>query len=234
MLTLGADIVQRPDPLASLAVVFETASADAFASAISADFQGTVAGPYVAWLPRPDLLVDAWLGYVARDVDTGILDYGSRYDASPIFLSANATGRYALGGFEALPRHSLFLPRDGFDGHRYTGPSGPFDVPGGTDDIALQRFAADLRRMLNPRADGTILIPAARLGIDVWLTQPEDDEVYSATLGIEDTDAVIFRIGVRISALAPNGGRYDLTLDYARGSGSLARVEGNLAYVRRF
>jgi hypothetical protein len=40
------------------------------------------------------LLLDAWVGDAARDVDTGILDHASRYDASRIFLSANATGRY--------------------------------------------------------------------------------------------------------------------------------------------
>lgn len=32
--------------------------------------------------------------YAARDVDTGILDHASRYDASRDFLSAYATGRY--------------------------------------------------------------------------------------------------------------------------------------------
>ena len=60
---------------------------------------------------------------------------------------------------------------------------------------------------------------------------PEDGEFCFDTLGIEDTDAVGLCIGIGLTALAPNGGRFDLTVDYAGDGDS---VEDNLASARRF
>ena len=63
---------------------------------------------------------------------------------------------------------------------------------------------------------------------------PRDGAVYSDTLAREDTDAVSFRIGIGLTALAPNGGRFDLTLDYGGDGDGLEGVEGKLAYALRF
>ncbi|MCE6967435.1 hypothetical protein [Cereibacter sphaeroides] len=58
--------------------------------------------------------------------------------------------------------------------------------------------------------------------------------VFSDTRAIEETEAVTFRIGFGIAALAPNGGRFDVTVDYGRDGDGLAGVEGNPAYALRF
>ena len=63
---------------------------------------------------------------------------------------------------------------------------------------------------------------------------PEDGEFCSDTLAIEETNAVSLCIGIGLTALAPNGGRFELTVDYGGDGDGLEGVEGNLAYARRF
>lgn len=158
----------------------------------------------------------------------------SNYDASRVFLSLNATSCHARAKMEALPRLSLFLSHDDFDGHAYTGPSVSFEVTGGSDTVALLGLATELRHELEPLANGTILIPAGRFGIEAWLSRSQDGAVYSGTLEIEETEAATFVLGAGLTAFLPNTGRFDLSLDYLGDGSDLGGIEGTLAYALRF
>ena len=63
---------------------------------------------------------------------------------------------------------------------------------------------------------------------------PKDGEVCSDTPAIEETDAVSLRIGIGLTALAQNRGRFDLTIDCGGDGDGLEGVEGSLADALRF
>lgn len=89
---LGFDMVQRPDLIVGLAGGWENASSDAFDGQVSTDFNGYFIGPFLAWKPDPNLVLDLWAGYEQDNLDSNIAGLQGSYDIDRIFVSANATG----------------------------------------------------------------------------------------------------------------------------------------------
>jgi hypothetical protein len=234
MTTLGLDILSDATSRAGIAVGRETGRADAFSGATLAEFTGVAIGPYLAYRAAPDLVLDIWLGYAQRDVDTRILDMAARYDVSRAFLSANATGRWHRDGWEGLGKLSLFLARDDQDGHSYLSPSGELAVAGRTENTALLSLSSELHHPLRPNRNGTIVTPSAHLGVNLWLQRPEDGVIYDGQLVSAETDDILLDAGIGLSMAFASGGRFDMTLDYSGTGDGLDAISGQVAYRVNF
>lgn len=234
MTTLGFDMVAETDSRAGIAIGYEAGQARAYGGATQAEFTGIAVGPYVAHRASPDLVLDLWLGYAQRDVDTQILDLAANYDVSRLFLSANATHRWRGNGFEGLGKLTFFAAHDDRDRHSYHSPGTALEVAGATDTSALIGLAAEIRRPPPSGRHGTIITPSARLGVNAWLQRPEDGAVYNVKLQLDETDDILLDAGVGLSIAMAKGGRFDLTVDYSGSGDGLDAISGQLAYRVNF
>ena len=104
--------MQRPDLIVGIAGGWEAGDSDAFDRQLDTDFDGYFVGPFVAWKPYPNLVLDLWAGYAQDNVDIDIFGLQGDYDIDRIFVSANATGRWFWGETEIRPKLELFYSND--------------------------------------------------------------------------------------------------------------------------
>ncbi len=212
---LGFDMIRRADLVYGLAMGWETARSESFDGGVETGFDGYFFGPYAAWLPDPDLVVDIWVGYARRGVDSDIAGLESGYDIDRLFVSANATGRHQYGDWEVRPKFEFFYASDESDDATYrpAADSGlpadyQFRVEGGTESLALTTFSVEVRRpwML---ADGTRVEPFARIGLDAFLDRPNDGRILGGDLTLEDTSDVTGAALLGVTARLGNGALID-------------------------
>jgi hypothetical protein len=234
---VGFDVVRQPELIFGLAAGWETAGSDAFDSQVSTDFDGYFFGPFAAWKPDPDLVLDLWLGYAQRDVDSSIPGMEASYDVDRFFVSANATGRWVRGETEIRPKLEIFYANDDTASHSYSPTSGSgvpgdlrLDVSGGHDDLLISILSAEARReyLLD---SGTRIAPFGRVGLEAMLVRPNDGEILNDDLEFVSTEPVTGDLLGGVIVSFANGGRLDARVGYGGiGQEGLDVFAGEIAY----
>ena len=238
---LGFDMVQRPDLIVGLAGGWEAGDFDAFDRQLDTDFNGYFIGPFVAWKPYPNLVLDLWAGYAQDNVDANIFGLQGDYDVNRIFVSANATGRWFWGETEIRPKLELFYSNDDTQSHSLrplVGTGLPrdlrLDVPGGHDDLFISDLSAEVRREYQ-LASGTRVAPFARIGIDLMLARPNDGDILDGDLQFVSTEDVTGNILAGVDVAFVNGSRLEGRFAYGGiGQKDLDVFGGQIAFTIPF
>jgi hypothetical protein len=238
----GLDMVQNSYLIAGLAGGWENAGSHAFDHQVSSDFVGGFIGPFVAWKPRPNLVLDLWGGYARDKVDNSIVGMNGSYDISRFFVSANATGRLALGGgTEILPKLELFYSNDHTPSHSYRPTLGsglPDDlslqVSSGYDNLFISTLSAELRRTFL-LSSSALVTPYARIGVDLMLSRPNDGHILDGNLRIVSTAPVTGNILAGVTMTFGNGSHLDAQAAYSKiGQKDLNVFGGRIAFTIPF
>ena len=238
---LGFDAVQRPDLIVGIAGGWEAGDSDAFDRQLDTDFDGYFVGPFVAWKPYPNLVLDLWAGYAQDNVDIDIFGLQGDYDIDRIFVSANATGRWFWGETEIRPKLELFYSNDDTQSHSLrplVGSGLPrdlrLDVPGGHDDLFISDLSAEVRREY-PLASGTRVAPFARIGIDLMLARPNDGDILDGDLRFVSTEDVTGNVLAGVDVAFVNGSRLEGRVAYGGiGQKDLDVFGGQIAFTIPF
>ena len=238
---VGFDLARQPDLILGLAGGWETAQADAFNGSQDISYDGWLFGPYAAWIPREDFVLDLWVGYARRDVTSEIAGLESDYAINRVFVSANATGRYFHRDFEIRPKLEVFYSNDETLTHEYRsgGAAGiPEDyslrIDGGHDNLLFSSLSADVRRSYLTRS-GAVIEPFAGLSVDAWLDRPNDGQLVGGDLTLQSTDSVTGAVEAGVAMRFENGGRLDVRAAYGSiGDGDLSDYGGSIAFSLPF
>jgi outer membrane autotransporter protein len=234
---LGFDIVQRPDLIVGVAGGWENAGSDAFDNQVNTDINGLFIGPFVAWKPNPNIVLDLWGGYAQDNVDSNIAGLQGSYDVNRFFVSANATGRWFWGETEIRPKLELFYSNDDTETHSYSPTAGTglpgdlrLEVPGGHDDLFISTLSAEVRREYQ-LSSGTRFAPYLRLGVDVQLARPNDGDILDGDLRIVSTEPVTGNILAGMTMKFANGSMLDARGGFgAIGQDGLSVFGGQIAF----
>ncbi len=234
--TIGFDLVRNPELVLGLAGGWENSSANAFSGSTKTSYDGYFFGPYAAFLPQENMVLDLWLGYARRRMDSRIAELESEYDVDRLFVSANATARYMRGGFELRPKFEFFYSDDDTASHAYRGRGGAgvaedyrLWIDGASDDLAVTRISAELRRTYR-KSGGTVFEPFARAGVDAYLARPYDGRVLDDQLELRSTDAVTGDLEAGLVVRFASGGRAVARVAIEDiGSGGLDSYGGQIA-----
>lgn len=237
----GLDMVRRPDLILGIAGGYENASSDAFEGQVSTDFDGYFVGPFVAWKPDPNVVLDLWAGYARDDVNSYIAGIQSSYDVDRIFVSANATGRWFFGETEIRPKLELFYSNDDTSSHSYrpTSFSGlPSDlrleVDGGHDNLFITTLSTELRRDYR-LSSGIVITPYARIGMDVMIDRPSDGKILDGNLEIVSTSSFSGNILAGMDVVFSGGTRLEGRVTYSKiGQDDLDVIGGQIALTIPF
>lgn len=237
----GLDMVQRPDLIIGVAGGWEDGGSGAFDDQISADLQGYFVGPFVAWKPDPNLLLDLWAGYAHDDIDSNVVGLLGSYDVDRFFVSANATGRLFWGETEIRPKLELFYSNNDTASHTYIPSAGTglpdnlrLNVQGGHDDLFISTLSAELRREYR-LSSGALIAPYARIGIDLMLARPNDGDILDEDLRFVSTESVTGNILGGMTVTFQNGARLDARVGYGGiGQNGLDVYGGEAAFTIPF
>lgn len=230
-LQFGLDLISHPDLRAGLAGGIESASYDAFGGAVSGSYDGSFIGPYLAWMPRSDLVLDAWVGYAARDFDATLLGNSTDFDVDRWFVSANATAEMPVGEFAFRPKLGVFYSRDRASPHDYDIDGRTLSVSGSVDEVLLTSLSAELRRAV-PDA-GTGAIPYVLAGMDYYVDRPNDGQVFDGNLQLQDSSDWLGKIELGVTLPLGDGGLLDASLAYGGNDETdilAAQVRAELAF----
>jgi hypothetical protein len=160
-------------------------------------------------------VLDLWVGYARRSVDSRVAVLSSDYDIDRLFVSANATGRLVRGDYEIRPKLELFYSNDDADAHSYSVDSGGVlppgfrvDVDGGSDDLFISTLSGEVRRGFL-LASGTRIEPFGRVGIQALLTQPNDGQLINGDFDYAEVDPVTGQLLGGVGVAFASGGRLD-------------------------
>ena len=218
-----------------------TAVPTLFDDQISSDIDGYFVGPFVAWKPRTNLVLDLWAGYAQNNVDSNIAGLEGDYDVDRFFVSANATGRWFWGETEIRPKVELFYSNNDTGTHSYSPTEGlglptnlELEVPGGHDDLFVSTFSAEVRREFQ-FSSGTRIAPYVRFGIDWAPVRPNDGDILDGDLRLVSTGEVTGNVLAGLTMSFTNGSRLDGRVGYGGiGQRDLDVFGGQIAFTFPF
>jgi hypothetical protein len=212
-LQFGLDLISRSDIKIGLAGGIETASHDTLGGKVSSSYDGSYIGPYIAWMPRADLVLDAWFGYAARSFDAELLGSTTEFDVSRWFVSANATAEMPAGDFALRPKLGIFYSSDRAGAHDFVIDGRTLSVGAWEDEVILTSLSTELRRAV---PDGSAdAVPYLLGGIDYYVERPNNGRVFDGSLELQDSSDWLGKVELGLTWPMGDDGLLDASLAYS-------------------
>ncbi len=201
--TFGLDRAITDNLVAGASLSLQSGESDGFDGTMHATESGFTIGPYIALRLSEHWAIDGSVTYGRTENDLRLAVLDGDYISEQVAANVNLHGQYDLGFANIRPKGSLFYGRTFGDAYEMKG-----DVLGRTVTVAFpeSRFdygaveaSAEINRVFFTE-NGLPVMPWAELGARYDFERPNDGQVLTGDLTLEDTTpwAVSLRSGLRM------------------------------------
>ncbi len=189
VVVIGADRRVANGVVAGLQLSLETSSSKGYDGDMTADSNGFMVGPYLAWQASPQWSLYGALGFGQTSTDNRVLFLNGSFDVRRYSVTLNAQGQYPLGEAFVRPKFTLSYAHGSAEAYNMQGQGFALGIPlalslrmpGSSYNFGTFDSAVEINRVYR-FANGSAVMPYAEIGVAYDFERPNSGRYLDGNL----------------------------------------------------